>query len=88
MSPALSKKMPKPGGGVSVYKKGSGKKYVSTSDVGYGVAAEGAGELELSVSARGDEVGGLEAVGCFGRPLLLFAEAPQDEDAGEDDCKG
>ena len=51
------------------------------------VTAEDTGELELSVGARGDEVGRQEAVRCLGGPLLLFAKAPEDEDAGKDNGK-
>ena len=54
-------------------------------DVGEGISAEDGGEAELAIFALFDQVRWLEAVLRFGFPLLFFAEAPEDEDAGQDD---
>lgn len=54
-------------------------------DIGEGVSAEDGGEAELAIVILCHQVRGLKAVFGFGFPLLFFAEAPEDEDAGQDD---
>ena len=56
-------------------------------DVGKCISAEDGCEAELAILALGDQMCGLEAVLGFRFPLLFFAEAPEDEDAGQDDRK-
>ena len=41
----------------------------------------------MAIFALRDEAGGEETVRSFGFPLLFFAEAPEDEDGGEDDSE-
>lgn len=54
-------------------------------DIGEGVSAEDGCEAELVIVALCDQVRGLKAVFGFSFPLLFFAEAPEDEDTGQDD---
>ena len=45
------------------------------------------GQLKATVAPALDEMASGEAVGGFCSPLLLFAEAPLEEDAGQQDSQ-
>lgn len=61
------------------------KEHTHSIDLTYRPVPKSSGEFYDSCRGRSgdEEVGGLEAIGGFGAPLVFFAETPEDEDEGE-----
>ncbi len=59
------------------------KEYSNSIDERDSSISENGTEFDLAISGCNEQVGGLEAIGRLGTPLIFFTKSPKDEDEGE-----